>query len=269
MAKEQFTISASQGIVKLFDKASNQTGLSRGQVFEDFLTMSRCALAGGTMEDEYLATVAKGYASGSTGNRGVDTIAQAFGELVNAMEDTGQDVLGDIFTGAITYGEHGQFFTPDSVCNLMGALTVPSERTPEPRSICDPACGSGRMLLSVGRIQPHWELTGQDVDHRATQMTAINLGLNGLSGWAVWQNTLTLQCHRVYKIGFNLAGGVIREIPVEQSPFHYQAPIQTVETPHSFSTIADEEIDTNSKAASSAVTDDKPNDSSPSQLDLF
>lgn len=41
-------------------------------------------------------------------------------------------------------------------------------------------------------------------------MTAINLGLNGLRGWAVWQNTLTLEVHRVYKIGFNLRG-VIRE----------------------------------------------------------
>ncbi len=53
-------------------------------------------------------------------------------------------------------------------------------------------------------------------------MTAINMGLRGLFGFAVWQNTLTLEVHRVYKIGFNLAGGVIREIPVEQSPFDHK-----------------------------------------------
>lgn len=269
MAKEQFTIAASQGIVGLFDKASNQTGLSRGQIFEDFLTMSRCALAGGTMEDEYLATVAKGYATGAKGKRGVDTISQAFAELVNAMEETKQDVLGDIFTGAITYGEHGQFFTPDSVCDLMGALTVPNERTPESQSLCDPACGSGRMLLSVGKLQPHWELTGQDVDHRAVQMTAINLGLNGLRGWAVWQNTLTLQCHRVYKIGFNLVGGVIREIPVEQSPFNYQIADQTVHRSHSSGNAADEKTEATSTDSSASKTEDKPDDSTPAQLDLF
>ncbi len=223
MAREQFTIAASQSIVDLFDRTSNQTGLSRGQVFEDFLTMTRCALAGQTMEEEYLATVAKGYAKGEEGSRGIDTITQAFGQLIVAMDETKQDVLGDIFTGAITYGERGQFFTPDSVCDLMGALTVPMDRTAEPQSICDPACGSGRMLLSVGKRQPHWEFTGQDVDHRAAQMTAINLGLNGLRGWAVWQNTLTLECHRVYKTGFNLAGGVIREVSAETSPFNYQA----------------------------------------------
>ncbi len=144
------------------------------------------------------------------------------------METTGQDILGDVFTGAISYAEHGQFFTPDSVCELMGAMSVPTERTPEPRTINDPACGSGRMLLSVAKRQPHWEFTGQDVDHRAAQMTAINLGLNGLYGWAVWQNTLTLECHRVYKIGMNFRGprpGVILEVPVENSPFnHVRAP---------------------------------------------
>ena len=55
-------------------------------------------------------------------------------------------------------------------------------------------------------------------------MTAINLGLNGLFGWAAWMNTLTLETHRVYRIGMHLRGprpGVIREVPVEQSPFHY------------------------------------------------
>lgn len=173
------------------------------------------------MEEEYLSTVGKGYDKGKPGKRGIDTLKTAFHALIDAMEDR-EDVLGDIFTGAITYGERGQFFTPDSVCELMSAMSVPTERTADRKTVCDPACGSGRMLLSVGSLQPHWELTGQDVDHRAAQMTAINLGLNGLRGWAVWQNTLTLECHRVYRIGFNLrSGGVITEVPVDKSHFHY------------------------------------------------
>ncbi|MGB7324927.1 MAG: N-6 DNA methylase [Rubripirellula sp.] len=102
-------------------------------------------------------------------------------------------------------------------------MTVPAERTDEPKSVCDPACGSGRQLLAVAKHQPHWELIGQDIDHRAVVMTAINLGLNGLRGWAVHQNTLTLEVHRVYKIGFNPAGGVIADVPVERSPFSVTA----------------------------------------------
>ncbi|MEP1645981.1 N-6 DNA methylase [Rhodopirellula bahusiensis] len=213
MGKEFFTIEASRALVRLFDEAARQTGHGRGRVFTDFLTVVRYSLAGQTMEEEYLDTISKGYVSGNSGKRGIDTLKTAFHQMIDAMEDTGQDVLGDAFHAAITYGENGQFFTPDSVCQLMGGLSVPEE----PKTINDPACGSRRQLLAIAKKQPHWEFTGQDVDHRCAQMTAINLALNGLHGWSAWQNTLTLQTHRVYKIGFNRFGGVIREVPVDQS----------------------------------------------------
>ncbi|QDS99314.1 N-6 DNA methylase [Adhaeretor mobilis] len=216
--KEQFALAASKDVLDHLDAAAAQAGLSRGQAFEDFLTFVRCSLSGQTMEEEYLQTVAKGYAKGKEGERGIDLVGKAFGSLVMAMEETGQDVLGDIFTGGITYGERGQFFTPDAICELMVEMTTGHDGE-EPRSVNDPACGSGRFLLSVGKKHPNWEFVGQDVDHRCAQMTAINLGLNGLKGWAVWQNTLTFECHRTYRIGFNLSGGVIREVPVEDSPF--------------------------------------------------
>ena len=212
MAKEFFTLDQSKSLVDLFDQVARQTGHGRGRVFTDFLTVTRCALSGGTAEDEYLETIGRGYTDGKPGDRGIDTLSKAFGMLVNAMEETRSDVLGDIFQGAITYGENGQYFTPDGVCELMARMSVPAERTPDRKTVCDPACGSGRMLLKVAEVQPHWDFTGQDVDHRAVQMTAINLSLNGLYGWAVWQNTLTLEVHRVYKIGFHLRGGVIKEV---------------------------------------------------------
>lgn len=219
--KEEFSLAASKEVLQYIDMAADKAGLSRGQTFEDFLTFVRCSLAGQTMEEEYLKTVAKGYDQGKEANRGIDHIAKAFGLLVIAMEETKQDVLGDIFTGGISYGEKGQFFTPDSLCDLMGSLlTLDADAdSRETKSVNDPACGSGRTLLAIGKKHPHWEFSGQDVDHRCVQMTAINLGLNGLHGWAVWQNTLTLECNRVYRIGMNLSGGLIQEIPVEKSPF--------------------------------------------------
>ena len=124
--KEHFTLAASKNVLQLIDLAASQAGLSRGQTFEDFLTFVRCSLAGHTMEEEYLQTVAKGYAKGNVGHRGIDYICQAFAELVQAMTESGQDVLGDIFTGGITYGERGQFFTPDAITNLMAQLLIPN-----------------------------------------------------------------------------------------------------------------------------------------------
>lgn len=89
------------------------------------------------MEDEYLETIAKGYTKGDMGKRGIDTLAKALGFFVGAMEDTGQDVLGDVFQGAIAYGEHGQFLTPDSVTDPMAKMCLACGRTCQ-RSACCP-----------------------------------------------------------------------------------------------------------------------------------
>lgn len=226
MKTESFTIAGSAEILKLVERAGNKAGVARGQAFEDFLTFLRCELAGKTMEAEYLATVGKGYAKGNTGERGIDVMVEAGARLIALMVETEQDVLGDIFQGGITYGEGGQYFTPESIVALMSSLTIAEDTSPEVKSVCDPAAGSGRFLLAVGKEHPHWEFTAQDVDHRCAQMSAINMGLHGLRGYAVWQNTLTLEVHRVYQIGlfFNEAArGVIRELPIERSPFNYAA----------------------------------------------
>ena len=78
--------------------------------------MSVCALSGGAMEEEYLQVVQK-HSGGTPGRRGCDAIGKLFGQVVSVMEETRQDVLGDLFQGAITYGEAGQFLTPEAVCS--------------------------------------------------------------------------------------------------------------------------------------------------------
>src|SRR5882672_7385205 len=70
----------------MLDGVAAKSG-SRGEVFSDFLTMTVCALAGGTMETEYLATIQK-YVAGEKGKRPVDQLAAAFGRLVAIMEET-------------------------------------------------------------------------------------------------------------------------------------------------------------------------------------
>ncbi|MEO1530304.1 MAG: N-6 DNA methylase [Planctomycetota bacterium] len=271
VAKEQFFLAASSEVVDLLDRAGDKAGVSRGQAFEDFLTFLRCELAGKTMEEEYLQTVAKGYAVGVQGKRGIDLMVQAGGRLIGEMVNTDDDLLGDIFTGAITYGEKGQFFTPERVCDLMASLSVPTDPTDDIKTVCDPACGSGRMLLQVAKYQPHWEFTGQDSDHRCAQMAVINMGLRGLRGWAVWQNSLTLQVHRVYRIGlfFNeTARGVVREVPVEQSPFNYPAIAQSPKT-STDERMVDREREVNRGEEPDVQKPPDSDDGPAAQLDLF
>ena len=222
MPKEAFLYSETKPVFDLIEEASHRSGVSRGQAFEDFLHMSLCALSGGQMEEQYLTTVQK-HTTGNVGKRGCDSIGRAFGALVSAMETTRKDILGDLFQGGITYGEAGQFLTPESVCDMMARMSVDGVEVSEGerKTAFDPCCGSGRMLLAVGNIQPHWELVGQDIDLRCVRMTAINLALRNRYGHVIWGNSLGNEQRLIYRIGFNLRG-FVREIPIGECPLPVQ-----------------------------------------------
>jgi type I restriction-modification system DNA methylase subunit len=159
--------------------------------------------------------VVKKHSEGEKGKRGCDSIAHAFGTLVEAMEKTRKDILGDLFQGAISYGEAGQFLTPEPVCELMARMTMGEDVQGDgaPKSISDPCCGSGRFLLAATEIRPGIECVGQDVDLRCVRMTAINLALRNRYGYVIWGNTFKNEHRLVYRTGFNLRG-FVREAPV-------------------------------------------------------
>ena len=208
LPREQFLYAGTQSLCDLIDEAGRRAGVSRGQSFDDFLTCSVSALSNRQMEDEYLAVVKKGYGEGTAGRRGIDSLAQAFGTLVQLMEETRKDILGDLFQGGITYGEAGQFLTPDAICRLMAGMTI--DESSDNEVVGDPCCGSGRMLLAYAEQRRPRELVGQDVDLRCVRMTAINLALRNLYGYVLWGNSLTRECRLAYRTGMNANGGVIR-----------------------------------------------------------
>ena len=214
------------------DEASRRAGLSRGQVFEDFLTCSVCALSNQQMEEEYLEVVNKGYADGEKGRRGIDFLTQAFAKLVELMEETRKDIIGDLFEGSITYGEAGQFLTPEPICELMAKMTADEQTTGE--LVSDPCCGSGRMLLAYADVAQPREVIGQDVDLRCVKMTSLNLALRNQYGYVLWGNSLTGECKLGYRTGMNACGGFIRHMrPGELSSLYEEGgqPTQVDATP--------------------------------------
>ncbi len=227
MAREQFAYPASESLFKKLEHLSQHSGVSRGVAFEDWLTAMVCSLAAETKEAEYLAIIER-HKAGKLGKRGCDLMGQMFGELVAAMDKTDADIIGDLFVGAISYGEAGQYFTPESLTRLMAQLTIDPDARPEngkPIYVNDPCCGTGRMLLEASTINPHVELVGQDVDPRCARMTAINLGLRGRYGWVVCGNSLTGDTSFAYRVGSffhetpnGLRRGVIRDAPPEATP---------------------------------------------------
>lgn len=227
MAREHFFHAPTPQLFKKLEELARRSGVSRGQAFEDWLTAMVCALAAETKEAEYLAMVER-HKEGKPGKRGVDLMGEMFGHLVDAMEGNDDDVLGDLYQGAITYGEDGQYFTPESLARLMAQLSVDADGRADdgkPLLINDPCCGTGRLLLEASKINPRAEVVGQDIDARCVRISAINLGLRGRFGWIICGNSLSLKTQFAYRIGSffhesekGLRRGVIREVPVEETP---------------------------------------------------
>lgn len=227
MAKEHFFHAETPTLFKKLEELARRSHMSRGQAFEDWLTAMVCALAAETKETEYLAMVER-HKEGKPGKRGIDLISEMFAALVLAMEKDDGDVLGDLFEGGITYGENGQFLTPDNLAHFMARLSVHEDARPSSEErlyVNDPCCGTGRMLLEAAKVNPHVELVGQDIDPRCAKITAINLGLRSRFGWVICGNSLTNETHFAYRVGAffhetrrGVRRGVIRDVPLDQTP---------------------------------------------------
>jgi len=228
MAKEHFFHSATQPLFKKLEQLAQRSGVSRGQAFEDWLIAMTAALAAETMEDEYMSMIER-HKKGKKGQRGADLMAEMFGSLIEAMSREESDILGDLFQGAVSYGENSLYVTPASVAALMSQLAMESiddnEGDRDPPLISDPCCGTGMLLLEAAKRSPDSELCGQDIDPRCVKITSINLGLRGCYGWVVCGNTLSCETQFAYRVGsfFNetpngLRRGVIRDVAPEETP---------------------------------------------------
>ena len=153
MGKEQFFYPATQPLFKKLEQLSERSAVSRAQAFEDWLVAMVSALAAETKEDEYLAMIER-HKRGKQGRRGADLMAEMSGQLVNAMTDTDADILGDLFQGAVTYGEAGQYFSPASIARLLAEMSVDPDARPaadRPLLVHESLCGAPHNGSSVAQ----------------------------------------------------------------------------------------------------------------------
>lgn len=177
------------------------------RVFDAFTRFAACALAAGTREAEYLEE-AKRWDKAE-----LDLFAQALGALVLEMESKPfEDVLGGYYMefALSTKGQqwNGEFHTPKPICTMMAQMilgdmeSLPSEG---PITICEPACGAGAMVLSVGEaclpeVRRRLRVTAIDINRTACDMAFVNTTLCGIPTrvihgnsqsneyWAAWSN---------------------------------------------------------------------------------
>jgi len=185
-------------------------------VFSDFLTLLICAFSQGRMEKQYLETIRK------YDEPNANLFSEALASLV--IEMTGPDgagfidVLGDFYEKNLSFGRNGQFFTPQPVCDMMAQIMSPDGF--KKRAI-DPACGSGRMLMAVAKINRFALFYGADNDINCARMAVINLCLNSMFGEIAWMNSLTNQFYGGWEIFPTIKGiPCIRAISEKESYIH-------------------------------------------------
>ena len=83
----------------------------------------------------------------------------------------------------------GQFYTPQSVCRLIGEINEAEDRD---MVFCDCCCGSGRLLLSVKTKSERFSyFIGEDIDIESVRMCALNLMINNKRGMVVCHDSLS------------------------------------------------------------------------------
>lgn len=114
------------------------------------------------------------------------------------LSDVGDDIIGNSYMymierfGADAGKKAGEFFTVRSVAQLVAMLAQPKEGD----RICDPACGSGGLLLLAGeevekKGSKNYALYGQESTGSTFQLARMNMFLHGKDSARIeWGDTL-------------------------------------------------------------------------------
>lgn len=169
-------------------------------VFDAFTRFAACALAAQTRETEYLEEAKRWE------KQDMHSFAEAFGALVAEMETRPfEDLLGGCYMefALSSKGQqwNGEFHTPKPICDLMARMTledVESLPSEGPITVCEPACGAGAMILSLGEACPpevrrRLRVTAIDISRTACDMAFVNTTLWGIPTRVIHGNSLSLE----------------------------------------------------------------------------
>lgn len=116
---------------------------------------------------------------------------EAYANIVGKLEPF-TDVLGPLYMDLASRGARqqlGQYFTPWNIASMMAQMTAgdPPPDDGQLVRVCDPACGSGVMLLAfANHVITHWgedglkrlSVTGCDLDTYCARIMATQLIAN-------------------------------------------------------------------------------------------
>lgn len=104
------------------------------------------------------------------------------------------DPFGDIYMSCVAgncrQSDHGQFFTPMPICDLMAAINGNNREKKTGITCSDPTCGSGRSLIAWHVRNLGNYLCAEDIDKTCCLMTCCNFIIHGCIGEVIWHDSL-------------------------------------------------------------------------------
>lgn len=167
-------------------------------VFNDFLDYSMLMMRWWDIKASDFIELEKKYPD----KRHAELFAEAYFSMADVADGDGtgfKDPFGDFFMEHLSNNHKGQFFTPESICEMIAKMQIGAE-LPDKATVADPCCGSGRLLLAAAKINRNALFYGMDVDLTCCKMTVINFMLNTLSGEVTWMNTITQERWKSWNI---------------------------------------------------------------------
>ena len=109
----------------------------------------------------------------------------------------GDDILGDAYEYLMRHfatesgKSKGQFYTPAEVSRIMAKIIGIETVNRQDKTIYDPTCGSGSLLIKAADETEGITIYGQEVDNATRALAKMNMILHGHETAEVWQdNTL-------------------------------------------------------------------------------
>ena len=199
------------------------------RVFQDFVTMSFCALSMGRREEQYLEVVNR-YKKPD-----VYTMAEAFRILIDEMEDHPYtDLLGQVYMDIKSQSDKqrsGQFLTPQAIAKVIAEMTLDVDSTKgriasgQLIRVLEPAVGGGQMILSMWQVLKErglnpmqFQVTAIDVDRVLCEISYINFTLWGIPAHIIQGDTLRMQCLSVEQKTIQKQESVTGQLDLFQTP---------------------------------------------------
>jgi hypothetical protein len=157
------------------------------------------------------------------GSETMGTFSKIFGEVVMALEEKPQDILGMTFHALELHNKaKGQFFTPYPICQLMARIIAGSAEDMQ-KAIAErgfmlaqePAVGSGAMIVALAEAileagfnyQQLLHVTAVDIDPRAVHMAYIQFSLLHIPATVIVGDSRTMRFREEWHTMAHVMGG--------------------------------------------------------------